>query len=126
VWQVRDSMGPLNQWPFGHLIMAALRGPALERMVNRHRTSAGSPHLTVPPSSRYAGQSRNIMAPPLITGSACRDGCPGLAVLGRAAPGSVFGKLGWDRYCVVLVASPMWERAVLVTRPASSRRLSSA
>jgi hypothetical protein len=45
-------MAPVNQWPAGHLIMAASRGPSVERMVNRHLTSAGSPHLTVRSSSR--------------------------------------------------------------------------
>jgi hypothetical protein len=34
----------VNQWPDGHLIMAASSGPSLERMVNRYLTSAGSPH----------------------------------------------------------------------------------
>jgi hypothetical protein len=59
--QVRDSMGPLKQWPAGHLIIAASRGPSLERMVNWHLTSAGSAHVTVRSSSRQAGQSRNII-----------------------------------------------------------------
>jgi len=47
VSQVKDSMGPVNQWPTGHLIMALSSGPSVERTVNRHLTSAGSPHLTV-------------------------------------------------------------------------------
>jgi hypothetical protein len=42
----------LNQWPDGHLIMAASSGPSVERMVNRHLTSAGSPHLAVRSWSR--------------------------------------------------------------------------
>src|SRR5258708_14992921 len=67
--QVRDSTGPLNQWPAGHRIMALSRGPPVERMVNRHVTSAGSPHLTAPSSSRQAGQSRNIMLASAITRS---------------------------------------------------------
>jgi hypothetical protein len=50
-FQVRDSMGPLNQCPAGHLIMALSRGPSVERMMNRHLTSAGSPHLAAPSSS---------------------------------------------------------------------------
>jgi hypothetical protein len=50
--QVRDAMGPLNQWPDGHLIMAASTGPSLERKTNRHRTSAGSPQRLAPSSSR--------------------------------------------------------------------------
>ena len=45
-------MAPLNQWPVGHLIMALSMGPSVERMVNRHLTSAGSPHLMAPSSSR--------------------------------------------------------------------------
>ena len=45
-------MAPLNQWPAGHLIMALSTGPSVERMVNRHLTSAGSPHLMAPSSSR--------------------------------------------------------------------------
>jgi hypothetical protein len=54
-------MGPLKQWPTGHLIMALSSGPSVERMVNRHLTSAGSPHRTVPSRSRQAGQFRNII-----------------------------------------------------------------
>src|SRR5215813_9372036 len=50
--QVRNSMGPLNQWPDGHLIMALSRGPPVERMVNRRLTSAGRSHRTVCSSSR--------------------------------------------------------------------------
>jgi hypothetical protein len=34
--------------PAGQLIVAASRGPSVERMVNRHLTSAGSPHRAVP------------------------------------------------------------------------------
>ena len=45
-------MAPLNQWPAGHLILALSMGPSVERMVNRHTTSAGSPHLMAPSSSR--------------------------------------------------------------------------
>ena len=39
--QVRDPIGPLNQWPAGHLIMALSKGPSLERMMNRYLTSVG-------------------------------------------------------------------------------------
>ena len=39
-------MGPLKKWPAGHLIMTFSRAPSVERMVNRHLTSAGSPHRT--------------------------------------------------------------------------------
>jgi hypothetical protein len=45
-------MVPLNQWPAGHLIIALSAGLSADRMVNRHLTSAGSPHLTVHSSSR--------------------------------------------------------------------------
>jgi hypothetical protein len=45
-------MAPQKWWPAGHLIMALSMGPSVERMVNRHLTSAGSPHLAVPSSSR--------------------------------------------------------------------------
>src|SRR5260370_6803785 len=38
--QVRDSTGPLNQWPARHRIMALSRGPPGEPM--------GSPHLAPP------------------------------------------------------------------------------
>ena len=41
--------------------MALSRGPSVERMVNRHLTSAGSPHRTALAVSRWAGQSRNII-----------------------------------------------------------------
>ena len=41
-------MAPLKQWPAGHLIMTPSTGPSVERMVNRHLTSAGSPHRTAP------------------------------------------------------------------------------
>jgi hypothetical protein len=53
-------MGPLNQCPAGHLIMALSRAPWVERVMNRHLTSAGSPHRTAPSWSSQAGQSRNI------------------------------------------------------------------
>src|SRR5260370_14968732 len=66
--QVRDSTGPLNQWPAGHRIMALSRGPPVERMVSRHVTSAGSPHLTAPSSSRPARPARNIMPASAIPG----------------------------------------------------------
>ena len=59
--QVRNSMGPLNQCPAGHLIMALSRSPPVEHMVYRHLTSAGSPHRTAPSWSSQAGQSRNII-----------------------------------------------------------------
>jgi len=48
VSQVRDSIGPLNQCPEGHLIMAASTGPSVEFMVYRQCTSAGSPHRAAP------------------------------------------------------------------------------
>lgn len=48
-------MGPLSRCPAGHLLMAFSRGPPVERMKSRHLTSAGSPHLAAPSSSRYAG-----------------------------------------------------------------------
>jgi len=38
---VRDPIGPLNQWPAGHLIMALSKGPSLERLMNRYLTSVG-------------------------------------------------------------------------------------
>ena len=50
--QVSDSMVPLNQCPAGHLIMVLSSGPSVERMVNRHRSSAGSPQRRAPPWSR--------------------------------------------------------------------------
>ena len=44
--------GPVEPVACGHLIMALSTGPSVERMVNRHLTSAGSPHLMAPSSSR--------------------------------------------------------------------------
>src|SRR5262249_22261450 len=55
-------MGPLNEWPTGHPIMALSSVPSVHRMVNQHLPSAGSPHLTMGSPSRWAGQSRNIIA----------------------------------------------------------------
>ncbi len=46
-----DSIG-ISSKPAGHLILALSRGPSLERMVNWHLTSAGSPHQTLPSWSR--------------------------------------------------------------------------
>jgi hypothetical protein len=46
--------------------------------MNRRLTSAGSPHLTAPSLSSQAGQSRNILWPPLIRG-----------------PGAWTASLGW-------------------------------
>jgi hypothetical protein len=57
---MRDPTGPVNQRPAGHLIMALSSGPPVDLMMNRHRTSAGSPHRSPPSRSRCAGQSRNI------------------------------------------------------------------
>jgi len=54
-------MGPLKWCPAGHLIMALSTGPSAELMVNRHLTSAGSPHRAASSWSRQAGQSRNII-----------------------------------------------------------------
>jgi hypothetical protein len=54
-------MAPQKQWPAGHLIMTPSTGPPVERMVNRHLTSAGSPHRRAPSWSMWAGQFRNII-----------------------------------------------------------------
>ena len=48
-------MGPLNQWPAGHLIVALSRGPPVEPIVYQHLTSAGSPHRAEPSWFRQAG-----------------------------------------------------------------------
>jgi hypothetical protein len=53
-------MGPLNQWPRGHLILALSSGPSVDLMVYRASTSAGSPHRTAPSRPRNAGQSTSI------------------------------------------------------------------
>jgi hypothetical protein len=45
-------IGPASHQAAGHLIMALSRGPSLQRMVNWHLTSAGSPHQTLPSWSR--------------------------------------------------------------------------
>jgi len=44
----RNSIGPLNQWPDGHLIVALSTGPSDDSAIYRLRTSAGSAHRTVP------------------------------------------------------------------------------
>jgi hypothetical protein len=75
LFQVRDSMDPLKQWPTGHLIMALSSGPSVERMMNRHLTSAGSPHRTVPSWSRWAGQFRNIIMASVGHKVGYIDGC---------------------------------------------------
>jgi hypothetical protein len=46
--KVRNSTGALKWWRAGHWIMTFSSGPSLERMVNRHVTSAGSPHRRLP------------------------------------------------------------------------------
>jgi hypothetical protein len=43
---------PVEPVAAGHLIMAHPRGPSVERMVNRHPISAGSPQRTAPSWSR--------------------------------------------------------------------------
>jgi hypothetical protein len=50
--KVRNSTGALKWWRAGHWIMTLSSGPSLERMVNRHVTSAGRPHRTLPSSFR--------------------------------------------------------------------------
>jgi hypothetical protein len=45
-------MGPLNQWPDGHLIMALSIGPSVDVVTYRYLISAGSPHVAVPASFR--------------------------------------------------------------------------
>jgi hypothetical protein len=56
---LRASMGPLNQWPREHLILALGSGPSVEPRVYRSSTSAGSPHRTAL-WPRNAGQSTSI------------------------------------------------------------------
>jgi hypothetical protein len=50
--KVRNSTGALKWWRAGHWIMTLSSGPSLERMVNRHVTSAGRPHRTLRSSFR--------------------------------------------------------------------------
>jgi hypothetical protein len=57
---LRASMGPLNQWPRGHLILALSSGPSVDPMVYHVSTSARSPHRTAPSWPRNAGQSTSI------------------------------------------------------------------
>jgi hypothetical protein len=57
---IRDSMGPLNQWPRGHLILTLSSGPSVDPMVYRSSTSAGSPHRAAPSWPAKAGQSTSI------------------------------------------------------------------
>jgi len=71
-------MGPLKKWPAGHLIVALSSGPSVESMRYLHSTYAGSPHLTLPPASRYAGQSRNVTSP-FISSPPTAEGCLGLS-----------------------------------------------
>ena len=65
-------MGPLKQCPDGHLIMTLSSGPSVEFMMNRQLTSAGSPHLTAPSRSMYAGQTRNMIWPLTIAPPSAR------------------------------------------------------
>jgi hypothetical protein len=61
-----DSMGAgYSGRPPSHPTMAASRDPSLERIVNRHLNSAGSPHRMAPSWPRRAGQSRSICGSPL-------------------------------------------------------------
>jgi len=53
-------MGPLNQWPRGHLILALSSGPSVDLIVYHVSTSARSPHRTAPSWPRNAGQSTSI------------------------------------------------------------------
>jgi hypothetical protein len=78
-------MGPLKKWPEGHLIMALSSGPSVEFMMNRHLTSAGSAHLTASSSSRYAGQSRNMIWWLITSPSVVLPGRSELAGHGRGA-----------------------------------------
>src|SRR4029077_4978011 len=66
---VRDSIGPLNQWPRGQLILAHSSGPSVERMTYRAPTSAGSPHRAAGLLPTYAGQSKNPVLPALTPSS---------------------------------------------------------
>ena len=67
-------MAPVKWWPAGHLIMALSMSPSVECMVNRHLTSAGSPHRAVPSWSRWAGQSRNIIVARVYHKARVQDG----------------------------------------------------
>jgi len=53
---VQSTDGPVGsamiRCPAGHWIMALSTGPSVECMVNRHLTSAGSPHRAAPTWSR--------------------------------------------------------------------------
>jgi hypothetical protein len=80
---------PLNQRPAGHLMMAASTGPSVERMLIRRLTWAGSPHRAAPSWPRQAGQSRNIIVAPAITGWGAWLGCGSVAVLARPKTGLV-------------------------------------
>ena len=59
--RVRNSTGPLKKWPAGHLIMTLSRAPSVERMVNRHLTSAGHPGLLSGGAAR-PGRHRSLEA----------------------------------------------------------------
>jgi hypothetical protein len=65
--QVSDADGPLNQWPPGQRILALSTGPSDDWTAYLCSTSAGSPHLTAPCSSIYAGQSMKIMPVSIAT-----------------------------------------------------------
>ena len=51
-WELLQGRANLVGIVPGHSRLALSRGPSVERMANRHLTSAGSPHLTVRSSSR--------------------------------------------------------------------------
>jgi hypothetical protein len=75
-------MGPLNQCPRGHLILAASSGPSVDASVYRPSISAGRPQRAVPDLSRYAGQSRNIMWFPPGSCAGVREAQPGRPAAG--------------------------------------------
>jgi hypothetical protein len=99
---------PLNQRPAGHLMMAASTGPSVERMLIRRLTWAGSPHRAAPSWPRQAGQSRNIIVAPAITGWGAWLGCGSVAVLARPKTGLVCDQggalAGPGRYGILAVA----------------------
>src|SRR6202020_1260404 len=71
LFQVSDSTEPLNQWPRGQRTLTLSTGPSDDWTAYLRSTSAGSPHLTAPCSSIYAGQSMKIM--PVSTASPIRS-----------------------------------------------------
>src|SRR6201996_6924483 len=81
--QVSDSTEPLNQWPRGQRILALSTGPSDDWTAYLCSISAGSPHLSAPCLSIYAGQSIKITS--VFTAAPIRSMPGGTAPAGHLA-----------------------------------------